>query len=354
MTKRYDYIDNIKGALIFLVVFCHLLANSVQYSRALNTVYVFFYIFHIPLFVFVSGFLSRNGRTSDTALLKFLGLYLFTSMSTTVFSDAVFFLFSVRELSPGILGHQMLLMAKNCVFSVFLAMGPSWYLLSLILWRLITPHFKKRRVIIFSLAAAVLVGGVAQIEFAMSLSRTIVFYPFYLLGYFTDKELPVKFAEKTGKPAVRFAAAAVLAGFFILVFFYIKKINSQMLYAFSSYATCGYSFIHGALWRCLILVSAAVMSLCFLILIPRRRIFTAAWGTGSLSIYIWHIFLMPVVANVEALAGIGGWFSLIVLAAAAGACALFSMPAFDRALQKIKNGANRLIFGSASADAVLK
>ena len=352
--QRNDGIDNVKGALIFLVVFCHLLANSMRYLQVLNTLYVFCYTFHIPLFVFVSGYLSKGMRARDTALLKFLGLYLFTSMGTTVFSDAVYFFFSVREPSLGLLSGQLGLMARNCVSSVFLATGPSWYLLSLMIWRLITPYFQKRRIIIFALAAAVAAGGVDQIGNAMSLSRTIVFYPFYLAGYFTDGALFSNFTKISSKTAVRLASAAVMAGFFLLEYCFIGKINEQMLYAFSSYASCGYSFIHGAAWRGLFLASAAILSVCFLILVPRGRTFTAFWGTNSMSVYIWHIFLMPVLANIEGLAAVGGWFSLIMLAATAGACALFSRPVFDRALQKINNVVNRILFGPVKSEAVLR
>jgi fucose 4-O-acetylase-like acetyltransferase len=354
VTKRSGYIDNTKGALLFLVVLCHLLANATRYSPVLKAVYVFFYTLHIPLFVFVSGYLSKSLKSRDTALLKFLALYLFVSMSTTLFSDAVYFIFSVREISPGLLAGQLLSMAKNCVFSTFLATGPSWYLLSMMIWRIITPYLQQRRMLAFSVIAAVLVGGVSQIEFAMSLSRTIVFFPFYLAGYLMDGASLTKLADFGSRWSVKLAAAAVLAGIFLLDYFYIDKISVQMLYAYSSYASCGYTFIHGAVWRGLILVSASVMSLCFLILVPRGRTVAAAWGASSMSIYIWHIFLMPVVAIAESMLNIGGWFSAVVLAVTAGACVLFSRPVFDRALQKIRNGVNRLIFGPASAEVVMK
>ena len=54
------FIDNLKVILIFLVVFGHLIERYIDTNSTLLGVYMFIYIFHIPLFVFVSGFLSKN------------------------------------------------------------------------------------------------------------------------------------------------------------------------------------------------------------------------------------------------------------------------------------------------------
>ena len=54
------FIDNLKVILIFLVVFGHLIERYIDTNSTLLGVYMFIYIFHMPLFVFVSGFLSKN------------------------------------------------------------------------------------------------------------------------------------------------------------------------------------------------------------------------------------------------------------------------------------------------------
>lgn len=67
MTKeRVHFFDNLKGILIFLVVFGHFALPVHSASDTLNALYGFIYIFHMPLFVFVSGFFAKsivkNGR----------------------------------------------------------------------------------------------------------------------------------------------------------------------------------------------------------------------------------------------------------------------------------------------------
>ena len=54
------FIDNLKVILIFLVVFGHLIERYIDTNSTLLGVYMFIYTFHMPLFIFVSGFLSKK------------------------------------------------------------------------------------------------------------------------------------------------------------------------------------------------------------------------------------------------------------------------------------------------------
>ena len=54
------FIDNLKVILIFLVVFGHLIERYIDTNLTLRGLYMFIYTFHMPLFIFVSGFLPKN------------------------------------------------------------------------------------------------------------------------------------------------------------------------------------------------------------------------------------------------------------------------------------------------------
>ena len=58
--KRDYQIDNIKGLLILLVVFGHSLELVRINSGVANFMYIFIYTFHMPVFVFYAGYLSKN------------------------------------------------------------------------------------------------------------------------------------------------------------------------------------------------------------------------------------------------------------------------------------------------------
>ena len=78
---RYKVLDNYKGILIFLVVFTHFL-----YEYSLNNketfsykIVTYIYTFHMPSFIFCSGFLSKsdNSRSFKTLSKLFLKVNLF-------------------------------------------------------------------------------------------------------------------------------------------------------------------------------------------------------------------------------------------------------------------------------------
>ena len=60
MTKERDYFfDNLKAVLIFLVVLGHFLL-PIHGDNPLVVVKRLIYIFHMPLFVFVSGYFAKK------------------------------------------------------------------------------------------------------------------------------------------------------------------------------------------------------------------------------------------------------------------------------------------------------
>ena len=60
ITNKRHFIDNIKVVLIFLVVFGHLIERYIDTSDTLMAIYMFIYIFHMPLFMMISGFFAGN------------------------------------------------------------------------------------------------------------------------------------------------------------------------------------------------------------------------------------------------------------------------------------------------------
>ena len=57
--ERIIALDNMKGILILLVVFAHILKNK----DIANPFVIGIYYFHMPAFVFISGYLSKGKHT---------------------------------------------------------------------------------------------------------------------------------------------------------------------------------------------------------------------------------------------------------------------------------------------------
>lgn len=69
MAQRLPYIDNLKGVLILLVVLGHCIqATDLDFEN--NTIFRYIYSFHMPLFMWVSGFVSYKVQISWKSITK--------------------------------------------------------------------------------------------------------------------------------------------------------------------------------------------------------------------------------------------------------------------------------------------
>lgn len=220
-TARDFHIDNIKGVLIFLVVLGHMLGYLQETHSAFATgVRTFIYFFHMPGFIFMSGYLAKGFLTKEykaEKLLSFAWLYL-------LFKDAielVHFIFErpyfetahhpsvwtlIVRCSAAAFGCSLLRTVNRAVpKSIYsgrsdflssennmLTVGAApWYLLSLIWWHIflyLTKNMKPKYVLIGAVLLAAVIHYQEPVGKFLSLSRTIHFLPFFLMGYYIKKE----------------------------------------------------------------------------------------------------------------------------------------------------------------------
>ena len=60
MNTRNAYFDNAKFVLIFLVVFGHMISPYRTDSSGMLSIYHFIFIFHMPVFILLAGYFSKN------------------------------------------------------------------------------------------------------------------------------------------------------------------------------------------------------------------------------------------------------------------------------------------------------
>lgn len=111
LKKRYYLLDNLKVILIFFVVFGHVIEYYINDNSILMTLYIFIYIFHMPLFIFISGYLSKNFyKMKRKAIRNLLIPYIIFNM---IWYTAVY------------------IGTRRAMFSVLYPGWTLWYLLSL-------------------------------------------------------------------------------------------------------------------------------------------------------------------------------------------------------------------------------
>jgi fucose 4-O-acetylase-like acetyltransferase len=156
--QRSAYWDNLKGLLMLLVVFAHVIYQLQLSSPHIDRTVDYIYIFHMPAFVFISGYFGKSEKShSLESIVKLIFLYF-------IFNSIVGFIYGFESL--------------------LVPMYSFWYLLALIVWRLTAHHiakFKEINLILF--AVALFAGFYPSIDNTFSAARIIGFYPYYMLGY---------------------------------------------------------------------------------------------------------------------------------------------------------------------------
>lgn len=197
---RYNILDNFKGLLIFLVVFGHFLfEHSIHHKKSfINTIVKYIYIFHMPSFIFCSGFLSKSENSrSFTTLSKLILIYL------------------IFNFSHG----YILYLYRNEQFRLLYPYNSFWYLLCLIYWRFSIKYFANQYCSIsISFIISIIIGFWREITSEFSLKRTFSFFPYFLIGYKISKDNFHKILEN--RKRFQFILYSL---FFIFLLFSIKS-----------------------------------------------------------------------------------------------------------------------------------
>lgn len=100
MSNRIDYWDYLKGLCVILVLVGHTIIYTVPDSYIDNKIFLFIYSFHMPLFMFISGYFfyfSLSRHLYKDILLKKIKTLLFPIF---IFGTIYYFLTIIREGMP--------------------------------------------------------------------------------------------------------------------------------------------------------------------------------------------------------------------------------------------------------------
>jgi fucose 4-O-acetylase-like acetyltransferase len=268
---RDPWLDNLKMTLVTLVVVGHAL-TLMPNEPLTEQVYDFFYYWHMPAFVLVSGYLSRGfswSRKSLTGLLTGIALPYFLF-------EWLLVMFRVHVGHEGTI-HDMWLNPH----------WPMWYLAALFQWRLITPILRRHWVALPLSVVASLWWGTAGSTF-FDLNRTIGMLPFFTLGLYLGPRTVAFLRSNRGREV----GAGVLVGIFVLAGFTESWIATGWLYYSDAYADFGASATEGIGIRIILIAIATAGALAILMVVPRKASWFSRMGSASLVVYLFHGFVV--------------------------------------------------------------
>ena len=264
-TERSCFFDNAKFILILLVVIGHamqIIANNPVIAFA----YKFIYLFHMPAFIFIAGYFTKFEKEQ-----KYSNLLILYVIFQTLY--CIGNIFAAKNA-----GAQM---------EFFEPCWVMWFLVSLITMKLALPYITKfKHPIIISIIVAVLAGYEPLIGSYLSLSRTIVFMPFFLLGYYCNRG----HLEKIKNIPAQTALAVVFLS--ILILFLVSSFDLGFLFNDRGYEMMDINHWYAGFFRLAFLIWSMILTVCVLALVPKKQKWYSDFGRRTMQVYLTHGFVL--------------------------------------------------------------
>ena len=300
----YTYlIDNFKVLLIFLVVFNHIIAfNLVKVDTVVRYVWYAITIFHMPAFIFVSGYLSKKPQN---VLKNFKNL-----------------------LIPYILGYSLtwysqIWLGRSVDYEILRPTGTvMWYILALFIYRLTIEALGKIRFIVpLSIIIALWAGTRPEFTTFLSASRIVVFFPFFVAGYLWKSEYITAVRKFKGKWVLVPISGLLLWA--IPNYMISNEMGVAIFRGNHGYKLCGLTDPEGIVLRLLMYLVSFILIYTFLALLPDIKLPLTYVGRHTMGIYFFHYPIMiimnglyllqiPEMNNVWVLLGVSLVFVLVL------------------------------------------
>ena len=268
MSRNYRF-DNIKFILITLVVYGHFL--ELIDGQAADNLYRIIYLFHIPAFIFITGYFAKfnPSKIIRTLIIPYVVLQLLYLPY-----------------------HNLFILEKDTVTMQFTKpYWLLWYLMTVAFYYLLIPFFetsnrqKQFLIVTAAVVISLLAGFDENIGYFLSLSRFFTFLPFFLAGYYLAK------TDKSEKKEISFIlpAAAVIGIIFSIFYIINAPIRHQVLYGSYSYEAMTY----GPGTKFLLTMFAVCWIILLLYVVPNKKIAGISYiGKNTFSIFVLHGFLI--------------------------------------------------------------
>lgn len=261
---RSQYWDNFKGILIVLVVLGHYLWEYWGLGYA-DFILKFIYLFHMPAFAFVSGFLSKSENSrSKQKILRLAMIYI-------IFNTLIMIL------------HNLFFDPYHALLTPFYSY---WFIISLICWRIGIKYLENiKHILLIATAASFLIGFWNDVTNVLAISRTIVFFPFFLIGYKRNQKIQA--GSNSSKKAADYIKGLLLAIIASMTAYFI--IGRTEILTETNIVMDAYTSVDDFITRFVVFDVSLIMIGCLVLLTGNRHLpLLSRLGRNSLPIYVLH------------------------------------------------------------------
>ncbi|PLS02392.1 acyltransferase family protein [Neobacillus cucumis] len=322
--SRSLYFDNAKFFLIFLVVFGHVISPLKSNDDILFSIYSVIFLFHMPAFILISGYFSKGFHKKG---------YFIKTVKKILLPYLIFqVIYSLFYYGNG--------QVSTLKFDLFQPHWTLWFLLSLFSWNVLLYVFARLKWFGLVIAAAIGVGigYFDHVGSYLSLSRTFVFFPYFLLGFLLEQK-HFKLVKKVKHSTV--IGFSVLLSTMILIGLFFPKEAIPWLLGDTSYADMGSKEMIDGLIRGSQYVVTIIVIYGFLAIVPSQGFKMTVIGQRTLYVYLLHGFIIKTIQTIlsdETLNGISDHY-LTLMVFSLGVCLLlgnYLIQKFTRPLIELK------------------
>lgn len=271
MVKERNYLfDNYKVFLIYLVVLGHFVSPSFHETGFLLAVKWFIFAFHMPAFMFVSGFFSKKEKPVLELVQKLLIPYIIFEL-----------LYYVTYLAIG----------KETEVAILYPKFTLWFLLSLFWYKLISKVLFKLKIsptviIVGSVIIGMLWACIDKKGSFLTNQRAVYFFPYYLLGMYMNTE----HVEKLRSGVWKKVAWGIIVAFILFLAFepVHKAMSISVTYGRYSYHSLGFDIPYGLFIKGCCYVGGFLLTLAFLAIMPSKQTKLSWIGPNTLAVYLFH------------------------------------------------------------------
>lgn len=288
--ERDKRIDTLKGVLITLVVFGHCFKYGSPTDSVKMTVSNWIYLFHMPFFVFLSGYFTHpRNKTFWKGILVVAESYV------------------VYQLLKGLLAGYSLVELLTTPAPMM------WYLLALIVWRglyYLVDKFKRPvaidwSILVFLVVLGLVVGFNDSFGRTFALSRLTVFAPFFWLGTMMQGKDFVGFCKKIPMWITLFFVIITVGAVNWLS--PMEWLNLREVVRCASGYAIGYPMV-GFYSRALYYIVAVLLSIAITRLVTESKLMNLI-GQDTLKYYLFHSVALPLMVFLKL--PWNWWFSIL-------------------------------------------
>ena len=345
---RNNFWDEIKGLLIFFVVMVHVLEPNGHNYCFENSLYEWFQVFNMPLFIFIQGYFASHIQKDDIRLIKrFLFFIVLFIICKFVYYGSYYILHG--KFQPWLLDGFW-----NEGSDPWFGLASAFFTVSIFFVR----KFSGKIIIPLSIAVAIFAGFDVSFDTHFSLMRIINFFPFFLFGFYSNHESVEQTLTSYGKKNYIFGISLTVLIFIFWGIFLIFKQNPEIILQCKQlfWASSNYQQIAGAklsdklivcfarlLWFVICSIGGISLLCTLKFLNSISKIFRFI-GKKTLAVYFLH---QPFIYTVNYFIPLQNWsfetkykkiiLLIIYILIAISACCIFSIPVFQKFLLFIKS-----------------